>query len=161
MATQTVGVCNVLTNMDEVFGRSYHLPCNGAGTGNKQSELCSPGITSGTATGIGGVTGGSHKAKNGSSSTLSNCNRLQSNPGGIATAATNTEQQQHMPPSYQSAVNTGVDSGSPTRISAVRSATVGSNGGSLLAERPSPVSHQNRLPNQHGNSSNSTFDIIL
>lgn len=155
----------MLTNMDEVFGRSYHLPCNGAGNGDKQSELCSPGFTSTTATGIGAVTGGSHKTDNGSSSTLLNCNRLQSNPGGISTAASNTEQQQQhiqqMPPSYQSAVNTGVDSGSPTRVAAVRSTTVGSNGGSMLAERPSPVNHQNRLSNQHGNSSNSNFDILL
>lgn len=151
MATQTVGVGNVLSNMDEVFGRSYHLPLGGGVGASKPPEHLPSG----------------NKQENGSSVIPGNCNRAPSNPGGVVTAATNTpssaqqQQQQQLPPSYHSAVNTSVEKCSPTRIPASAPvAAVSSNGGPaapphLLTDKPSSVHHHN------GSNSNSNFDALL
>lgn len=151
MATQTVGVCNVLSNMNEVFGRSYQLTQNGGGGASKLSEHC-------TSLGSAG-----NKVENGTSVVLANCNRNHA-PGGVAATATNTNsnnsnssnsQQLQNPPSYQSAV-TATDNCSPTSTGPVRN-TATSNGGQphLLTEKPpSAVSH-------NGNKTNFTCDVLL
>lgn len=146
MATQTVGVCNVLSTMDEVFGRSYQLTQNGGGS--KMSENPSSMGTAGS------------KLDNGSSVVLANCNRNHSLVG-VASTATNTSSSNNnnnsalqQPPSYQSAV-TATDNCSPTRVGSVRN-TAASNGGlaqqHLLTEKP---------PSHNGNKTNSNCDVLL
>lgn len=137
MATQTVGVCNVLSNMDEVFGHSYHLSYNG-GNVSKMPEQSSSG----------GVPAGNKQEKS---------NRDLKNPGGatITNTAVNSQQQQ-MPPSYETARTTSSGNCTPTRAISART-TVSSNGGPalLVAEKSNAGGHQN------GNNSTSKCDALL
>lgn len=116
-----MGMSNVLTSMDEVFGRSYHMPYsqNSAlpppANGNGCTKLSD---NSSSTTNWEAVSAG-HKLENGAGLVLANCNRTK-NPAAVDPAvnhSTNSQLQQ-MPPSYQSAITTpvtGAGNWSPTR----------------------------------------------
>lgn len=147
MSTQTVGVGNVLSNIDEVFGHSYHIrkhdeppERHSISNGSKQENGC----------------GFAQEYNYPNSGAVA----LVSSSTSTRTSQQQRQQQQQMPPSYHSAVTTCPETGSPTRTVPPRTAT--SNGG--------PVSQQNNHPQQHllpertghiGNGEHSNSDVVL
>lgn len=180
-ATQTVGMCNVLTNMDGVFSHTYNQVAQQPGEANHAAKVSGSGSRLNSQTSLsahGGIADvpASVTVGNGSSAVagMGNCNRAH-----IPVGTTANHQQ---PPSYHSAVaggGGGSNNCSPTASSALRN-NASSNGvhqaqQHLLADNKQSstssdaVVAMNRNPNPSssptantgGVMKNSTCDVFL